>query len=175
MHGSDQRGKAMKWYESNYNDKVAWILDHLEYLNLSYGETVLCLILTFMKDKGLNITYETLINKLDTSQDELDKLLFKLKQKGYLNITLKEQGMDFDLTPLFDFNEQDLNSKKDEDLYVLYEDAFKRPLSPNEMAKISSLSKIYGQDAMIVALRAAQGYNKLNLNYVERYIIDHES
>ena len=165
----------MKWYETNYNDKVAWILDHLEYLNLSYGEALLCLLLTFMKDKGINISYETLVNKLDTSQDELDKLLFKLKQKGYLNITIKEVGMDFDLSSLFDFNENELNSKKDEDLYILYEEGFKRPLSPNEMAKISTLAKDHGQGALIVALRAAQGHNKLNLNFVERYILNHES
>ena len=165
----------MKWYEENYVDHVAWIVDHLEYLGLSYAEALLCLVLAFFKEKNLNITYELLGNKLDTSQDEIDKLLFGLKKRGYLGISVSKSGMEFDLSSLYEISEKEMSSKKDEDLFEMYEEGFKRPLSPNEMAKISSLAKKYGQGALIVALRAAQGHDKLNLTFVERYILNHES
>ena len=55
-------------------------------------------------------------------------------------------------------------------LFDLFETEFGRPLSQNEMKKISEWNHMYDKQMIIYALRTASAYQKMNLAYIDKIL-----
>ena len=81
-----------KWYEQNYVSHRDWILDNMENLGLDCNEVVLVMLIDFMNEHHQEIDLEGLSNKLNKSQDELDRVLSTLCARSYLSIFPTSNG-----------------------------------------------------------------------------------
>ena len=52
----------------------------------------------------------------------------------------------------------------------MFETEFGRPLSQNEMKKISEWNHMYDKQMIIYALRTASAYQKMNLAYIDKIL-----
>ncbi len=162
----------MKWYQTNYCNHRDWILDNLDYLALSHTEILICLLIDFCNSNRLRISYDLFKNKLDLSSEQIDKIIYGLSAKGYLKVMMGAEGMTYDLSPLFETNIETMASSAYESIFQIFDDTFGRPLSGSEIAKLSELLKNYDKKAIIDALRTADAYQKVNMAYIEKVLIN---
>ncbi len=156
----------MQWYKTNFCNRRDWILDNAENLNLTNNEIMFCLMIDFLKEHHIELSNAVLMGKLKLSAAELDQVIRSLSIKGYLDICSKEEI--FDLTGLFESDAiHPMNEALFQSVFDVFEDSFGRPLSSNELVKLSDLSKIYQKEELIEALRTAEAYNKISMPYIE--------
>lgn len=158
---------AAKWYLENYVNHRDWLLEKLELLQLKPEEALLCLLIDYYNCHNLTINYETLIAKLKSDKQKIDDLIAELNAKGYLQLTLIDGRLHYDLSPLYENGLNALAAVKFDDIFKVYEKSFGRLLSTTEMQKLSDLSKTYDNDSLIEALRVADAYRKLSMSYIE--------
>ena len=155
-----------EWYKTNFCNRRDWILDNLEYLALEAEEVLLCLTIDFLKSNGINPSYDNLMNKLKINRNELDKIIYNLTLKGCIAINIDSNGL-FDLTPLFSQKLHPVSETEFESIFATFEEVFARPLSINEVQKLSDLMHDFDKDKVIDALRESEARNKLSLAYIE--------
>ena len=157
-----------QWYETNYCDHRDWILDNLDYLSLNHTEVLITLLIDFCNEHHIKPTYDVFRNKLALDDAKIDQLIYGLSAKGYLNIDMDQNGITYDLTPLFKTPIEVMACEAFEDVFKIFDEMFGRPLNGTEMAKLSELLKIYDKKSVIDALRVADAYQKVNMGYIEK-------
>lgn len=156
-----------KWYKQPYFNRRTWILENFDKLNLSNDEVVLLLLIDYAKELKKSISYEYLVSKLNIESKKIDKIIEKLVSKKYLTIAPTSKGVSFDIDGLFEFDPEKYEISENKDVYNVAEDLLKRPLSPNELQKLSDLMNEFKSNQIIDALRMAEAYRKASISYVE--------
>ena len=156
-----------KWYKQPYFNRRTWILENFDKLNLSNDEVVLLLLIDYAKELKKPISYEYLVSKLNIDSKKIDKIIEKLVSKKYLTISPNSKGVSFDIDGLFEFDPEKYEISENKDVYNVAEDLMKRPLSPNELQKLSDLLNEFKSNEIIDALRMAEAYRKASIAYVE--------
>ena len=90
----------MDW-TSPYVDHKVWILDHLESLHLEPKEALVLLLIDYYNDMHKTIHHEMIAQKLHTDVEEVENLFVTLADKGYLNITYQQGGLQFDIEGVY--------------------------------------------------------------------------
>ena len=160
-----------KWYEQNYVSHRDWILDNMENLGLDCNEVVLVLLIDFMNEHHQEIDLEGLSNKLNKSQDELDRVLSTLCARSYLSIFPTSNGSKWSLNGLFEADSERSVKVMDRSLFDTFESEFGRPLSEREMEKLNEWVKSTHKKLIIYALRQASLDEKLSFPYIDKIIL----
>ena len=156
-----------KWYKESYFDRKNWILENFDKLNLTSDETILLLLVELCKINKKVISYEFLSTKLNKTSKEVDKVIASLVSKHYLKLSTNSKGLVFDIDGLFEFDPEKYEIKENKDLYDIVSQIFNKPLSSNELQKMSDLIDEYGQDKFISAIRIAEAQRKYKMSYIE--------
>ncbi|WP_294560979.1 DnaD domain protein [uncultured Traorella sp.] len=156
-----------QWYEKKYFNRMYWIFEEMENLNLTHTQLCLILLVQYLNETHSLISFDVLKNKLNKSEEEIDDLLDQLHQKGYLQIDVTPQGFDINIDGLFQM-ENELHFEKN--IFDLFESEFKRPLSPYELQRISDWLNTYDERSITFALRDASMRNILNFDYINRIL-----
>jgi len=164
-----------KWYQEPYFDKKNWLLSNFEKLNITNNELVVLLLLIYAKEAKIKADYNYFTNKLKCGTKDIDNIMASLVEKRYLKITTSQKGILFDISGIFEFDPNQYEMIKDEDIFDILTDLFKRPLSQNEMQQASDLIKKYGKGKFDDALRIAEAYNKISIPYITGILIKNEN
>lgn len=165
-------GLFMKWYEQNYVNHRDWILDNLQFLGMDAKETVLVLLIDFMNEHHMKITMEELHKRSGFSNEEVDQTISVLCAKKYLEIQASSRSVRFLLNGLFETDVARDERILDSSLFDTFETEFGRPLTSNEMAKISEWNRTTDKKMIIYALREASAYQKKSLSYIEKILTE---
>ena len=157
----------MKWYEQKYVNRRDWILDNLENLKLSPQELTVVMTIDFYNENRTDISMDLLTKKTGLDKEELNRVISVLCARHYLDIMASSRNVQFRLDGLFDTDTAKDARVMDSPLIELFEEEFGRPMTPNEMQKISEWNRIYPRKAIIHALREASAYQKRSMSYVE--------
>ena len=160
----------MKWYETNYVNRKDWVLDNLEYLGLDEKQTLIVLLIEFLNEKRIPISLELLQKKSGLSKEEVDQQISILCAKKYLSIKASAKQIKFLLEGLYDIDVAKEENVLDSSLFETFEREFGRPLSNNEMVKISEWNSIFDKKIILYALREASAYQHLSLAYIEKIL-----
>lgn len=158
--------------KKSYFNRRNYILENLENLKLSPNEALLVLIMDFLQEKNEMINYEILAKKMQVSEKEVDKIINDLQNRNYLYLSFDNHKIEYILDNLFDEKITSSNNTNITSILATYEEAFKRPLSQQEMLKIRELIDKYGPDKVIIGLKRAIAYNNIDLNYINKIIIN---
>ena len=152
-----------QWYQKKYFNKMYWIFEEMENLNLSHVELCFVLLIQYLNESNTQIDFDILKNKLKMDEEQVDEMLDKLNQKGYLTLDVTANGFKIDIDGIFKMeNEVHFESN----IFDLFESEFKRPLSSAELRRISDWLNIYDEQSIKFALRDACLRNKLNFDYI---------
>lgn len=162
----------MKWWNEKFIDRRAYILDHFDKLSLSCEECMLILLIDFMNEHNIPIAHGILANKMKLDEAQIDNLLSRLTQKGYLSIAYDNKKIAFLIDGVFEERSADKTMNFDRSLFEVFEEEFARPLSQPEMQRLSDWLKQYEQKLILYALREALMYNKRSFDYIERILIE---
>lgn len=160
----------MKWYKQTYVNHRDWVLDNMEVLNLSEKEVIIVLLIDFFNTNNKPIDLNSLSKKTGLSQEEVDKVISILAAKKYVEIRASNKKISFILDGLFDTEVGRTQSALNSSLFEVFEDEFARPLSNNEMMKLSDWAKSMDSKLIIYALREASMYQKINFNYIAKIL-----
>lgn len=156
-----------KWYKQPYFNRRSWILENFDKLKLSNDEVVLLLLIDYAKENKKPISYEYFTTKLNLDSKKIDKIIEKLVSKKYLTISPNAKGVSFDIDGIFEFDPEKYEISENKDVFSVAEDLMKRPLSPNELQKLSDLLNEFKSNKIIDAIRMAEAYRKASIAYVE--------
>ena len=159
-----------KEFQAPWFNQCAWIFEHLDQFSLTPQQALLVLIIAHLNSTQQPVSYERLMEMSHMKEEELDQALDELGTKGYVMVARKGDGLDFLLDRLFS---APVSRNLDFALPVLdeFEIEFKRPLTSNEMERISMMVDLYGERPVIYALDEAVVYEKVNLNYIENILL----
>jgi DNA replication protein len=156
-----------EWYKAPHVDVRIWLLDHIAELGLSSDEALIALQILHHNQINRHIVLEALAAQCAMKPEKADKVLASLSKKGYLSIDVGSSGVSYNLEALFVKKSPPLVSG---DLLAVFEREFKRPLSSHEIDKITDWRSRLSDDHVILALREALIYNKLNFAYIDRIL-----
>lgn len=159
-----------KLYESSYFDKKSWILEYFDKLNLTSNETLLLLLIEFCHENNYQESMDYFSKKMNISLEELDSILMNLVNKKY--VTLNTNGYSFSINNVFEFDPSKYEVANNRGTFEIFEEFLNRPLSGDELNKISNLIDEYGENELIDALRKAEAYNKHSLSYIESVLLN---
>lgn len=162
----------MQWYEQNFVNHRDWILDNLAALNLTPQETVIALLIDFMNEHHMDISIDSLASQSGMKVEEVNQTVSVLCARHYLDIRASSKSIRFLLNGLFETDTAASENVLDSSLFDVFEAEFGRPLSPNEMQKISEWNKTIDRRIIIKALREASTYQRLSLPYIEKILLD---
>lgn len=163
-----------KWYQQSYFDKKIWILENFDKLNLTSEETLLVLLIDYASKANIEINNKYLASKLKKESNEIDLLISSLVAKGYLNIEVLSNGINFNIDSLFDEDLVKLECLDNKDVFDVYSDLVGKPATSQEMMKLNDLINEYGDNKVIDAIRVAEAYRKYSLSYIESILKNEE-
>lgn len=152
-------------FNAPYINRRNWILENLESIHMDSQETMVVLLIDYFNEQHIAISDEKLAEKLKLSDQEIEDVLMKLSDKGYLTIDFKDGNVIFDISGIFHEKSEGMVLQKS--LIESIEDEFGRPLSSLEMQRIMELASVYDERRVICALNEAVVYDRRNLNYME--------
>ena len=156
----------MKWYQHSYINKTNWILENYANLNLSVQEGILVLMINHANENRLCLSMEGLVRMSNMEQSEVDRIIATLCAKQYLAISIRAQGLTFDLSGLYEAEVAKSEKAVNQSLYDLFESEFARPLSQSELTLLSDWTRIYDSRFILYALKEASLYKKMSMNYI---------
>ncbi len=156
-----------EWYEKKYFNRMYWIFEELENLNLDHSEACLILLIQYLNETQTPISISLLKDKMKVEEEKIDSLLDVLHKKGYLDIEVDVKGFHISIDHLFQ-KENELHFESN--IFDLFEHEFKRPLSSSEMRRISDWLGKYEQDTIVYALRDAILRNIHSFDYINRIL-----
>lgn len=156
-----------KWYDASYVDVRIWLLDHVAELGLTAEEALISLQILHHNKINRHIDLETLAVQCGMKPEKADKALATLSKKGYLSIEVSGTQVTYNLSGLFEDKKTPLISG---DLLTVFEREFGRPLSSHEIDKLTDWRHRLNDDYVVLALREALIYNKLNIAYIDRIL-----
>jgi DnaD/phage-associated family protein len=160
-----------QYWKERYFNRKNWILEENYRLDLTALETLVLLNIEHFNEFNLLIDLSLMSNVCHSTQTEIDKVLTKLINKGYLKIEMLKDKVLYNTDGLY----QITDIKKDDqstDIIEIYEHEFKRPLSAAEIDKLNYWLTQLEYAFLIHALREAAIYRKLSFSYIERILID---
>ena len=158
------------WNESFF-DRRTWILDHLESLQLDTKETVVLLLIDYCNQIHTMVNHEFISEKSKLSVDEIEEVFMALSDKGYLTIQMDGGNLIFNIEGVYQ-QENIKGESLSRTVFETFEYEFKRPLSHSEMQRIMEMVSTYDERRVICALNEAVVYEKVNLNYIERILMN---
>lgn len=159
-----------KIYKTPYFNKIKWMLEYFDKLNLTSNETMVLILIEYAHEAGYKDSIDYLAAKLKININELDGILSDLLKKQY--ITMNEGGYNFNINNVFEFDPSKYEVINNQDVFQIFEEFLNRPLSGDELNKISNLVNEYGEDTVIDALRKAEAYDKHSISYVESVLLN---
>lgn len=145
-----------------------YIIDQFEQLSLEPNEALVLMIIDYLRQNQIMVSHTILAGKLKKSVDEIEEILSTLISKGYLEIKIKEKGLEFSIDGIFE--DRKTEQSFDVSLFDLFEQEFARPLSATEMERLSIWQRTYEKDLISCALREALTYNVLKFDYIEKIL-----
>lgn len=164
----------MKLFNEPYFNRRNWILENVENLELTLEETMLIICIDYLNEFKPVVDIPTLSKKMKIDKQRVDHLLNDLMNKNYLKMEMIDRKMIYNLEGVF----QSTNNGKPCDhnvyknLFILYEQEFARPLSQKETQMLSEWISLYELKLIEYALREAITYNSLNMNYIDKILIN---
>lgn len=155
-----------KWYKHSYINKTNWILENYQNLNLSSEEGILVLLINHANESAVPLSRDGLISLSNLSASSVDKAVSLLCAKHYLAIRAGSNGIDFDLSGLFEAETAKSEKATSQPLFDVFETEFARPLTQNEMVQISEWIKIHDSRLILYALKEAALYKKMSMPYI---------
>lgn len=159
-----------KLYKTPYFDKIKWILEYFDKLNLTPNEAMVLVLIEFAHESGYKDTIEFISTKMNLKLEDVDSILSGLVSKQY--ITLNEGGYSFNIDNVFEFDPSKYEIINNQDVFQIFEEFLNRPLTGDELNKISNLVNEYGEDTVIDALRKAEAYDKHSISYIESVLLN---
>ncbi len=160
----------MKWYEQKFVNRRDWILENCQLLGLDSNEFELVMLIDYFNEHHEPITMETLHQKTGMTLDEVDRTISVLCAKKYLEIRASAANVCFSLNGMFETDVARSERILDSSLFSVFEGEFGRPLSHQEMEKISDWNRTTDKKMIIYALREASAYQKLNVAYIDKIL-----
>lgn len=162
-----------KWYLLNYVDHTDWLIDNFEKLNIDSDEALFLLTVQFFIKHNIPITIEKIAQKLKFDSEKINVLVEQLSRKQYLNLIFSKDGIEYDLTKLYEtnFSNNKLNS---DDLFIIFQEEFGNLFNTNDAYKLKELLAIYPRNKIIKALQIAKAYEKTNMAYIEKILKDEQ-
>ena len=164
-----------KLYKETYFNRRNWILANFDKLNITNDELVLILLIDYCKEFRIRISYEYFMDKLHLDSKQVDEIIASLVSKKYLKISPNSKGISFDIDNVFEFDADVYEIAEHNDIYDILSEVFARPLSGLELQKASDLIEKYGTNKFTDALRIAEAYRKLNMNYISSILKNNEN
>lgn len=155
-------------WDSNYLDRMRWILDHLDRLHVDCKEAVILLLIQFFNETGQEISHESLAQKSHLDVDEIEEIFHSLSDKGYLSISFQNGHLSFLLNGLAENLSAGMPLQRN--LVEAFEQEFGRGLSSSEMQRILDMANRYTERRVIVALNEAASNDKRSFNYIENLL-----
>lgn len=159
----------MNLFEQTFFNRRNWILENLEDLDLNMEETMIVLMIDYFNEFHRTVDISSLSSRLKMEGSKVDEILNNLISKGYLKVELANRSMVYRLDGLYLHTEDtkpcDTNTYRN--LFELYEQEFKRPLSQKESELLSDWVSSYELKLIEYALREAIIYDKLSFPYVD--------
>ena len=156
----------MKWYEQTYINRINWILDHLEYLQLDPMEISVVLLIEFYNQNHKLITMDGLQRALHSDGDTIDDLINRLQKKKYLTIRSNGSTIIFDLSGLYEYEHPTYQTNTDMTMIDLIQQQFGTLLSMADVELLAQLRNQYGDAKIRAALREAMLYGKKSIHYM---------
>ncbi len=156
-----------QWYQENYFSRRNWLLENINTLQLTPQETVILLLIDYDNEFKETITLEKLAEQSNMDEKEVDKTLSELVEHQYLQIKATKNKIKYDIDGIFNKKEE---LKVPSDIFEMFENEFKRPLSQKETMTLARWLQQYSQKSIVLALREAVKYNKLNFAYIEKIV-----
>ena len=156
-----------QWYQKKYFNKMYWIFEELENLNLTHTEICFILLIQYFNETNTKINFEEIKNKMKMNDEQIDELLDRLNQKGYLSLSVDANGFNIDIDGLFTM-ENEIHFESN--IFDLFESEFKRPISSVELRRISDWLNQYDEKEIMFALREASLRNIFNFDYINRIL-----
>ena len=157
-----------QWFEEPYFDRIAWILDHFDKLQMDCNEGMMVLLIEFFAQHRIQLDYQLIAEKLKMDEAKVDEILSGLMQKGYLEIKMVKADLVFDISGVFTVE----NVKVDRNLFDLFESEFKRTLSEPEVRTLSEWIQEYDLLMIQYALREAILRDVLKFSYIGKILSD---
>ena len=155
-----------KWYLENYFSRRNWIMENISILKLTPTQVLLLLMIDYDNEFSIPITIETLAQQCNLKSSEVDNQAVKLCEKGYLTISSKRNKIQYDLTGLFEYQ----NNEQKKELFSIIEEEFGRPLSQKEAVQIAQWVEKYDEKKIMHGLKEAVKYNKKSVEYIDRIL-----
>jgi DnaD/phage-associated family protein len=150
-------------------NRLYFILDHLEELDLSALEALALVCMEYMNEVRIPITHEKIASKLSISPEMTESVFEGLSDKGYLTFAMNQGRLEFCLDGVFDRGMR-RGEPMAKSLIREFEDAFGRDFSSQEMQRIVNMASTYTEDWVLMALDEACAYEKRDLYYIERIL-----
>ncbi|TFG83579.1 MAG: DnaD domain protein [Erysipelotrichales bacterium] len=157
-----------KFWQEPYFDRIAWILENIEHIDLTSIEALVVLQLEHMRKNNLAIDLEMLAKRCKVESAAIDMILASLTQKGYMTLEVKRSEVCYALDGLYQAPQ--IVTIDADTVFKLFEQEFGRPLSSVEIDKLVDWISLTSADICIHALREAVMYRKLNFNYIDKIL-----
>ncbi len=157
-----------RFWQEPYFDRIAWILENIEYIELSAIEALVVLQLEHMRKNNLSIDLKVLAKRCKVEPAAIDLILDALTRKGYLTLEVKHSEVSYALDGLYESPRAGVTDA--DSVFKLFEQEFGRPLSSSEIDKLADWIDRTSAKMCIHALREAVMYRKLNFNYVDKIL-----
>lgn len=164
----------MKLINAPYFNRRNWLMEQMEHLDLTSNELLVVLCIDYMNEFNQFIDIATLAKKLKMDGNVVDLLLNDLINKGYLRMEMGNRCMLFNIDRVFMQKEdtKPCSSNEFKNLFQLYENEFKRPLSQRESETLSEWIEIYDLKLIEYALREAIIYSSVNFAYINKILMN---
>ena len=156
-------------WNAPYFQRRNWILENMEDLHLDGNEAITVLVIDYWKETNRPVNQKQVAQKLKLSEDEVEKVFDALMEKGYINVSIVNGAIEFDMQGLYDLKGNEVQEQYS--LIERFEFEMKRTLSSNDIQRILNLSNRFGERMTVVALNEAVVYEKVNLNYIEKILV----
>jgi DNA replication protein len=157
-----------KFWQEPYFDRIAWILENIEHIELTSIEALVVLQLEHMRKNNLTIDLDVLATRCKVEAEAIDLILESLTRKGYLTLEVKRAEVCYALDGLYESPR--MLAPSADSIFKLFEQEFGRPLSSSEIDKLTDWLERTSGDICIHALREAVMYRKLNFNYIDKIL-----
>ncbi len=164
------------------------LLDFYKEMNINENELAIILMINHLLEQGNDfVTPEVLTLKMSLSSKDIDKCLTSLYKKKYIEFETSGDEPKTTLEPikkilykkfeksLFteeEYRESEELSKLREKTFDLFEEYFKRELTPIELSHIDDwLKNGVDQDIIVNSLKDAANMNKLTISYIDSLIL----
>lgn len=159
----------MNLFEQTFFNRRNWILENLTTLELNLEEAMCVLLIDYYNEFHRTVDISSLSMALKLDGGRVDEILNQLVAKGYLNVELSNRKMNYRLDGLYlhtqDSKPCDTNAYRN--LFELYEQEFKRPISQKESEVLSDWIASYDLKLIEYALREAIIYEKISFAYID--------